>query len=552
MTPITKVLKIYYELQIKKSWSSYSPNDEIPIVVRYYFQGKKLSTSTGVKCKVKDWDNDWRNRISKEPIQKSDSDSRDKNLKIKQKLIEVRNVVERIEKDGLIPDVDLVKSFLRENKILKVKKTMKQIHFLVLFEMFEDWVNSDSFPNRKSYVSTLNPPIKDIKQFTTEYQLKNKVLLLPSDINEDWVSILIKWCYKRGLQPSTIRKRTKVLSNFSTWSKKNGYGDFLISKPKSFSPSEEREVICLFRPEVIQLFEYDEFSIKNPNHTKVLEKHKCLKYVEDKWINKKGKEIQRSYTSYEVYKDMLLFLCNIGCRYGDMIKMKVGDVVFDDTGKVGQRKKFFRFFMEKSRIRKEVKVPINQMTDSIFRKYVSGKNSEHYIFPRTEFGNPISNQKFNKHTKHIGQIIGLKRLVKTPEFDLNGKIIEGSDNPFPIHDVLVSHIGRRTFIREHIERGTPVRTIMKMTGHNSQKVFDGYYNVLDKDILSLVEVKNEELYSQILKEDYNEQEKVTESTKSIYSEEVENELKRLKEFYDKGNLPEVLYHKKVSKILGIE
>ena len=164
----------------------------------------------------------------------------------------------------------------------------------------------------------------------------------------------------------------------------------------------------------------------------------------------------------------------------------------------------------------------------------------------------VGNQKFNKHTKHIGQIIGLKRLVKTPEFDLNGKIIEGSDNPFPIHDVLVSHIGRRTFIREHIERGTPVRTIMKMTGHNSQKVFDGYYNVLDKDILSLVEVKNEELYSQILKEDYNEQEKVTESTKSIYSEEVENELKRLKEFYDKGNLPEILYHKKVSKILGIE
>ena len=170
-------MKTYYELRIKKSWSSYSPKDELSVIVRYYFQGKKLNTSTGVLCKVKDWDREWRNRVNKSPIKSSDPDHKEKNLKIKQKLIEVRNITEKIQKDDLIPSVDLVKSYLRENKVSKVKKSLKKIHFLVLFEMYGKWVNSDNFINSKSYVLTLNPPIKDVVDYTIEYQLKHKGFL---------------------------------------------------------------------------------------------------------------------------------------------------------------------------------------------------------------------------------------------------------------------------------------------------------------------------------------------------------------------------------------
>ena len=540
-------MKVFYELTQKKRYDKHDKNDELVVSVRYRFQGKRLNKTTGVSVKVKDWDKDWRNRVNKEPIKSTDKNYKEKNLKIREKLIEVRNTIENLEKDGLIPTIDLVKSHLRENKVQRLKKTLKEVHFLVLFERFEGWINSDNYPNRKSYVMTLNPPIKDVKEYTIEYQLKNKVLLLPSDIDEEFVSGLIKWCYNRGLQPSTIRKRTKILSMFSTWCKENGFGDFYIKKPKTFSPSEEREVICLFRPEVLKLYQFDGFSIENIMHTSILNKHKCLNYIDDEWIDKNGNKLKRTYTSYEMYKDMLLFLCNVGCRFGDMVKMKVGDFVFNDTGVRGQRTGYFRFFMEKSRTRKEVKVSINQMTDKIFRKYVKGKNYDHYIFPRTEFGNAISNQKFNKHTKHIGQIIGLNRMVREPEFDLYGKIIEGSETPFPLYERMVSHIGRRTFIREHIERGTPIRTIMKMTGHNTQKVFDGYYSVLDKDIMSV----NDDLYSQTLKEDYNIKEKDS-KPKNKLSTDVENELKRLQEFYEKGILPQKIYEEKVSQIIGIK
>ena len=142
----------------------------------------------------------------------------------------------------------------------------------------------------------------------------------------------------------------------------------------------------------------------------------------------------------------------------------------------------------------------------------------------------------------------MNRLVRKPEFDLYGKIVDGSDTPYPLYKEVVSHIGRRTFIREHIERGTPIRTIMKMTGHTTQKVFDGYYSVLDKDIMSL----NDDLYSQNLNEDYNTPNTTKKTSKSNFEPELEEQLKRLFEFYDKGILPSKLYEEKVRQLINLK
>ena len=51
-------------------------------------------------------------------------------------------------------------------------------------------------------------------------------------------------------------------------------------------------------------------------------------YIKDNIDSKEG---FKRYTSYEVYKDMLLFLCGVGCRFGDMVKMKVSNLQFDDS-----------------------------------------------------------------------------------------------------------------------------------------------------------------------------------------------------------------------------
>jgi integrase len=281
-------------------------------------------------------------------------------------------------------------------------------------------------------------------------------------------------------------------------------------------------------------------------------------YLEDKIDTKNG---IKQYTSYEVYKDMLLFLCGIGCRFGDLMKMKVSNFEFDNTTPKpmkgesfeGGRKGIFVFNMEKSKTNKQIRVPINKLTYDIFKKYSSGKHISkefqkyneynEYLFPRTKFGNPISNQKFNKHSQEICKIIGINESVRTYKVDLKNKIIEDSDIMIPKWNKCSSHIGRRTFIREHIELGTPIRTIMSLSGHSSQKVFDGYYKVLNKDLLK----NNNQMFSM----------DITPSSKSKtpppsfdLNDEKINQLKRWKDMFDMGLIDEEEYKNKKKLILG--
>ena len=67
-----------------------------------------------------------------------------------------------------------------------------------------------------------NIGVKKIREYTSEYQSKNNVLLFPEHLDSDWVYGFRRWCYDmKGLRPSTIRKRMKALTRFSNWSMKS-------------------------------------------------------------------------------------------------------------------------------------------------------------------------------------------------------------------------------------------------------------------------------------------------------------------------------------------
>ena len=127
--------------------------------------------------------------------------------------------------------------------------------------------------------------------------------------------------------------------------------------------------------------------------------------------------------------------------------------------------------------------------------------------------------------------------------DLKNKIIEDSDVMIPKWNKCSSHIGRRTFIREHIELGTPIRTIMSLSGHSSQKVFDGYYKVLNKDLLK----NNNEMFSM----DINSSSKSKTPQPSFdLTEEQINLLRLLKRSYDEGLIDDEEYKTKKTIVLG--
>lgn len=523
-------------LNFRKKKSEYSKTDELSIRVRYYSdwikEGKTLSITTGIKCKIKDWDINWSKSRKREPIKKTDRDYKTKNLILKQREQEIKNIVSQIKWEDRIPTVDLVKSLLRKVNVRKKENSTTEIHFLILLDFFKKHINSQNNILSINTKRTLNSSIKNIREYSIQYQSENKIDLLVSDIDDDWMWGFIRFCDKNGLQPTTIKKRIGVLSHFGRWCNKEHKVNYIISRPPNFIIKSKKEIIFFNSDEVNSLIEFNEFNIDNSEHKKHLTyNHQEIEYIIDK-VNTKRNDGKVKYTSYQVYKDMLLFLCGTGMRFGDMVKLKMDDYTFR---KGNRTEGSFSFIMEKTNTR--VTIPIEGYVHEIWKNYSRGKKlrQDYFVFPRTKFGNPISNQKFNFHIKEICKIVKLNRPVSNPKFTLEGKVVVGSDNTIPLWKMVSSHIGRRTFIREHIEMGTTPRLIMKMTGHRSQKVFDGYYEILEKDI----EGFNRNIYKKTTPE--------KQKNNSNYS--LEEELKKLKTLYDKGLIPKDIYDIKVSDLL---
>jgi hypothetical protein len=184
------------------------------------------------------------------------------------------------------------------------------------------------------------------------------------------------------------------------------------------------------------------------------------------------------------------------------------------------------------------------ITENLFEKYSSGKSADQYLFPLTENGNKISNQKMNKHIKEICRIIGFNTMVKNPDYGSDGLPIEGTDKPKPLWEWVGTHIGRRSFIRYHIEKGTPVHTIKSMTGHTSTRVFEKYFSVIKSDRMKSMDYGYtlDSGFSTIKKETKKPSVGLTDSKKEL--------LQELKTSLDNGWIPQDVWEVEVKKVMN--
>lgn len=147
----------------------------------------------------------------------------------------MNTIVLKLHKQDKEPLVELIKSYLRKDRVSKKEITQKDLHFLPLFIEYEKWIKSEYNPQRGSTKRGVMPSIKQIIEYTSHYQNKINNLLFPDEIDRDWVYGYIKWSYDiKGIKPSTINKRIKVLSNFSSWSKKKIILLFKLENQKMF------------------------------------------------------------------------------------------------------------------------------------------------------------------------------------------------------------------------------------------------------------------------------------------------------------------------------
>ena len=84
--------KVTFSLNYRKPKLEYDQNDDLIVCIRYYYKpmgsskSKIKKLSTGVRCKIKDWNKNWHKTLERQPIMKSDPDYVKKNKLLSKKV----------------------------------------------------------------------------------------------------------------------------------------------------------------------------------------------------------------------------------------------------------------------------------------------------------------------------------------------------------------------------------------------------------------------------------------------------------------------------------
>lgn len=433
-------------------------NTEFQIRLYYYNNGSKVGFSTNVKVKEKDWN--FGNTDT--PIKSSDKEHTTKNSTLRSLKREVDKVVDLIRVGGKEPIPKLVKEKFNNTKEREIKEVSYDYSVSEVFSKYlRDVIGDENTHLTKNYIKSYKSSSKHIQSILSS-KYNNNIYF--DQIDGDVIDSFINYGIKKNLSNSTIQKYIGHFRTFVNWSREKGFHknvSITYFSKKILDNSSDKDVVYLYRNEVKKLFEFEEINFDNPKHNK---------HTSEYIIDVLKDDQRRTYTNLEFCRDVFLFQCGVGSRYGDTIKLKVKN--FDFT------KSEFKIYMEKTN--RTVRVPINEITNKIFRKYSKNKTLEDYIFPQTINGNFYPNQKINHHLKYIGEKCKLNRLVNLPL--RSGKnIINDSDKSVHLYTVLSTHCGRRTFIKEGIINKIEPYVIMSLVGHKSLRVFERYFSINDED-----------------------------------------------------------------------
>ncbi|GAA4000836.1 site-specific integrase [Hymenobacter fastidiosus] len=188
------------------------------------------------------------------------------------------------------------------------------------------------------------------------------------------------------------------------------------------------------------------------------ERFKLLDYTENDIVYLTQEEFQIIVTSdlsmnerLDRVRDLFVLGCTTALRFSDLNKVSV-DQVRDGVLTVRQQK-----------TREWVYIDLNQYSRNILQKYPNG-------LPR------ISEQKYNKYLKELGQVCGIDSSIQVVRIQGTKRIEE----IVPKYELMTSHIARKTFTTLSLAADMPVPVIKQYTGHSSDKTFQRYAKVTDK------------------------------------------------------------------------
>lgn len=179
--------------------------------------------------------------------------------------------------------------------------------------------------------------------------------------------------------------------------------------------------------------------------------------------NKLYKTNLRRHPQLAVQRDIFVFQCLIGCRVGDLLKMKKSNVINKAIEYIPRKTKEGRPVT--------VRVPLNKIALEILDRYkdVDQKQGDKLL----PF---ISEQKYNDSIKVMFRAAGLTRMVTV----INPTTRE--EEKRPINEIASSHLARRCFVGNLYKQVKDPNLVGALSGHKDGSKAFARYREIDEDI----------------------------------------------------------------------
>lgn len=143
--------------------------------------------------------------------------------------------------------------------------------------------------------------------------------------------------------------------------------------------------------------------------------------------------------SLKKVRDIFLFSCFTGLRYGDAIHLRKEDIKEDRNGR-------FWIELKQQKTGNIIHIPLLAPAKALYDKYQTSRNITGFVLP------PFSNQKINAYLKQIAMMVGIRTK-------------------------LTHHIGRHSYAVLLMNNGVDYKVVSEMMGHYSIRSTETYGKV---------------------------------------------------------------------------
>ncbi|MFC6999166.1 site-specific integrase [Rufibacter roseus] len=181
---------------------------------------------------------------------------------------------------------------------------------------------------------------------------------------------------------------------------------------------------------------------------RVIEEHSDTIYLTQEEITKIYELDLSENSRLERVRDLFIVGCNTGLRFSDLNQINSDNFISNGS----------QIKVKTEKTGETVIIPVGKRVKEILDKYKG-------VLP-----NSISNQKMNDYLKEICELAELCESVLV-SITKGGKKVQES---FKKHELISTHTARRSFATNLYLADVPSITIMKMTGHKTEKAFLKY------------------------------------------------------------------------------